>query len=138
MPTEGGCLCGEIRIAYSGEPIFTSVCYCDDCRKMANTQVFQILKTNFEVTQGEPKIYTKRSDHGNEIHSHFCPNCGTTLFRTGGAAVNKNNVGIRAGVLDDQTMVDSPPTVEVYVEKRPPWIKAIDGAVQLNSRYERI
>lgn len=32
---------------------------------MANGQVFQVLKTSFSVTKGEPKTYTKVSDHGN-------------------------------------------------------------------------
>ncbi|KAI1506407.1 Mss4-like protein [Biscogniauxia marginata] len=137
MPS-GSCLCGEIKIAYTGKPVFTSICYCYDDRKLANMQVFQVPRSSFSVTQGEPKVYTKRSEHGNEISNHFCPTCGTTLYRTGGAAVNKDNVGIRAGVLDDQSFVDTPPSLEVYVERRPPWIKQVEGAVQLNGRYERI
>jgi hypothetical protein len=32
----------------------------------------------------------------------------------------KDNIGLRAGVLDDQTLLDKPPAIEVYVEKRPP------------------
>jgi hypothetical protein len=29
-----------------------------------NTQVFQIPKANFAITAGEPKSFTKQSDHG--------------------------------------------------------------------------
>ncbi|SPQ20732.1 0b523c81-3bca-4b37-bc8f-338625e785c8 [Thermothielavioides terrestris] len=105
---------------------------------MNNVQVFQIPKANFTVTQGEPKVYTKVSDHGNEIHNHFCGTCGTTLFRTGGSPLMKDNVGLRAGVLDDQSILDKPPAVEVYVDRRPQWIQPIENAVQLNSKYERV
>ncbi|KAI0830459.1 Mss4-like protein [Hypoxylon sp. FL0890] len=135
MPT-GSCLCGETQIAYEGDPVHRAICYCHDCRKMANMQVFQVLKSNFSVTKGEPKTYTKVSDHGNEITNHFCATCGTTLYRSGGAAVNHDKIGVRAGVLDDQSILDTPPAIEVYVEKRPPWVKQVEGAIQLNGKYE--
>lgn len=32
----------------------------------------------------------------------------------------KDNVGLRAGVLDDQSILDKPIGIEVYVERRPP------------------
>ncbi|RQM06751.1 hypothetical protein DH86_00003934 [Scytalidium sp. 3C] len=41
-----------------------------------------------------------------------------------------------AGTLDDQSILDTPPAIEVYVERRPPWIKQVEGAVQLNGKYE--
>lgn len=50
--------------------------------------------------------------------------------------MNKDKIGIRAGVLDDQSILDNPPALEVYVERRPPWIKQVEGAVQLNHKYE--
>lgn len=56
---------------------------------------------------------------GQDINNHFCPTCGTTLFRTGGSPSMKDHVGLRAGVLDDQTILDAPPAMEVYVERRP-------------------
>ena len=42
-----------------------AICYCHDDRKMSNTQVFQVPKSAFKVTKGQPKVYTKVSDHGN-------------------------------------------------------------------------
>lgn len=46
-------------------------------------------------------------------------------------------VGLRAGVLDDQSIVnEKPPQIEVYVERRPDWVKQVEGAVQLNAKYE--
>lgn len=31
----------------------------------------------------------------------------------------KDNVGLRAGVLDDQSILEKPPAIEVFVERRP-------------------
>lgn len=46
-------------------------------------------------------------------------------------------VGIRAGVLDDQTLLnENPPQIEVFVERRPKWIQKIEGAVQLKGQTE--
>lgn len=78
-----------------------------------------------------------KSDFGRDITNHFCSTCGTVLFRTGGAPAVKGLIGLRAGVLDDQSIVDaSAPMMEVFVERRQKWRKEIDGAIQMNGKYE--
>lgn len=62
--------------------------------------------------------------HAQKINNHFCSTCGTTLFRTGGEPSMSDKVGLRAGVLDDQSILDKPPALEVYVERRPRVSKA--------------
>jgi hypothetical protein len=48
-------------------------------------------------------------------------------------------VGLRTGVLDDQTPINTiPPRIEVYVERRPKWVAPVPGATKLNSKYELI
>ncbi len=70
MPT-GSCLCGEIKISYTGDPTYTAICYCDDERKMSNVQTYQVPKQNFTLVAGEPKVYTKVSDFDRVRHFHF-------------------------------------------------------------------
>lgn len=50
-----------------------AVCHCLDDRKINNWQVHQVPKANFSITQGEPKVYTKTSDHGNVRALPYCP-----------------------------------------------------------------
>ncbi|KAM3419834.1 hypothetical protein BST61_g3163 [Cercospora zeina] len=136
MPS-GSCLCGEIKISYEGETKFTAVCWCDDDRKMADISVFQIPKQSFKITSGTPKAWTKLSDFDREITNHFCATCGTILFRTGGNPNVQDCVGLRAGVLGDQSIVnETVPRVEVFSEKRPKWRTKIEGAVQLKGQVE--
>ena len=45
-------------------------------------------------------------------------------------------VGIRAGVLDDPSILEDAPKIECYVERRPKWMPKIGGARQLNGKYE--
>lgn len=92
MPT-GSCICGEIKISYTGEPTFKvkqfrrrpedavaknstnttnkAICYCNDDRKMSNVQTYQVPEGNFTLVAGTPKIYTKKSDFDRvRCHSH--------------------------------------------------------------------
>jgi len=80
---------------------------------------------------GKPKEITKTADSGKKITSHFCPDCGTTLFRTGesfpGAVI------IKAGVLDDPNFPNNNvPVGELFVGHRVKWNSEIDGAQQLS------
>lgn len=71
-----------------------------------------------------------------EINLHFCGTCGTGLYRTGGSPNVQDMVGIRAGVLVDDPLLDEAPKIEVYVEKRPKWRAKIEGAMQLSGKYD--
>lgn len=76
------------------------------------------------------------TSYPQEIHTHFCQRCGTAMFRTGGAPTVEGMIGLRAGVLDDQTILNVAPQMEVFVERRQKWMPPIEGAVQLNGKYE--
>jgi len=41
-------------------------------------------------------------------------------------------------VLDDPHAIDATPQIEVYVERRPPWVAKIVGAIQLDGKYRRV
>jgi hypothetical protein len=79
---------------------------------------------------GKPKEISKTADTGKKITSHFCPDCGTTLYRTGesfpGAVI------IKAGVLDDPNFPNNNvPGGELFVGSRVNWNSEINGAQQM-------
>jgi hypothetical protein len=41
-------------------------------------------------------------------------------------------------VLDDQSILDKAPMMEVYVERRMKWLKPVEGAIQLDAQYQVI
>ncbi|KAI1504742.1 Mss4-like protein [Biscogniauxia marginata] len=123
MPT-GSCFCGNIRISYEGEPSVQALCYCIDCRKVTGSTYSTNLivpDAEFRVLAGTPKRIAKIADSGHEIASHFCPDCGTTLWREGPAFPGSKIV--KAGVLDDENALgELNPTVELFVSRRPGWV----------------
>lgn len=74
----GGCYCGNIRYKAFGAPIYSGVCYCNDCRRVAGAQSvawLTYLIEDFEFTKGEPTVY-KSSE---KVTRTFCNTCSTSL-----------------------------------------------------------
>lgn len=82
------------------------------------------------MKSGSPKTIAKKGDDtGNEITSHFCGNCGSTLWRDGPTFGDAKV--IKVGVMDDLNgLEDAKPGVELYVPHRPSWVQAVPGADQ--------
>jgi hypothetical protein len=115
----GGCLCGAIRYAFSGEPVFSLLCHCRDCQRQSGSGYIAAMRVpaaSFRVTQGTPKLFRKPGDSGNEVNRAFCPDCGTTLYiRVTGAEV----VGVRAATLDDPSGFR--PEANIFCKSAQPW-----------------
>ncbi|TVY53592.1 hypothetical protein LCER1_G003609 [Lachnellula cervina] len=134
MSYEGGCFCGKIRMSYSGEPNAHVLCHCLDCRKISGSTYSNNLvvpENNFKVISGTPKTISKVADTGKTITSHFCGDCGTTLYRDG--ASFPNAVIIKSGILDDPEFPNKNiPKGELFASERVKWIAPIDGAAQMS------
>ncbi|KAK4540369.1 hypothetical protein LTR36_009226 [Oleoguttula mirabilis] len=134
MP-DGGCFCGKTRIKYTGDVQATALCHCLDCRKITgSTYSTNIIVPGdgFEVTSGSPKTYAKKADTGNTITSHFCGDCGSTLWRDG-ETFGPNKV-IKVGVMDDvNAFASAKPGIELYAPERVGWVSSVSGADQLKA-----
>lgn len=82
------------------------------------------------MTKGSPKSYAKQGgDTGNTVTSHFCGDCGSTLWRDG-PTFGEGKV-IKVGIMDDVNALDNAqPGVELYAPERVKWVSAISGAAQ--------
>ncbi|KAJ3543279.1 hypothetical protein NM208_g3661 [Fusarium decemcellulare] len=125
----GSCLCGDIKFTISGDPVAQALCHCLDCRRISGSVCsfnwvvpFQMLKV-----EGSPKTYTNTANTGNEVTSHFCGNCGTTIWRDGPAS--QGLVYLKAGTIDDAALVNArPPVSEIFCKRRIEWVKPVEGA----------
>jgi hypothetical protein len=105
---EGGCLCGNVRIAATGRPWRVGVCHCLDCRKIhgALFQAFAIFPEEAVTISGETREYAGR---------HFCPRCGSSVFARSG-----DEIEVHLGTLDAPDRLT--PTYELWTVRRESWL----------------
>ncbi|ETI27067.1 hypothetical protein G647_09749 [Cladophialophora carrionii CBS 160.54] len=134
MPT-GGCLCGQLKYEYAGDPVMKATCHCITCRHVSGslfTTNIVVPEGNFKVTKGTPKTYATTQDSGMILKYSFCENCGCVISKVGDGEAFQGVTLILAGSLDDESGVEgAEPAVEFYVSKRATWLPALAGKGQM-------
>ncbi len=100
-PYTGGCACGAIRYAISGEPVFSNDCQCRDCQRESGTghgSHLTFARAGVTVT-GEATRWDMVGDSGNVKTRAFCRVCGSPVFMT--FAAMPDIFTVRAASLDD-------------------------------------
>jgi hypothetical protein len=121
MELRGGCLCGDVRYEFSGEPYRKFVCHCRDCQRSGGSLFHAgvaVPRADFRLTQGALATYESAADSGRIIQRKFCARCGSGVLNE--PAVWPDYVVIRVGTLDDLSLIS--PTAELYAAARAPWI----------------
>ena len=100
---EGGCLCGALRYATSGEPERTNYCHCKFCQRATGSAYLveaMYPRARFALTKGTPARYAlKSSGSGKEVVVNFCATCGTKIHLDLERAPDA--VGVYVGTYDD-------------------------------------
>jgi hypothetical protein len=81
-------------------------------------------KNNVKIS-GEGKLYTREATSGHPFHQHFCPACGTTLYRY--SAYKPDMIGIAVGGFADPQFLA--PLRSVWEQTRHEWVK-LPNAIQ--------
>jgi hypothetical protein len=115
----GGCLCGAVRFAVSGDLIVGRICWCKVCQKLGagGPTVGAAFKWDAVTVTGELHDYVSIADSGTKMHGKFCPVCGTPIFSQ--AESRPHLVFIRAGALDDPEI--AAPSATVWTASAPSW-----------------
>lgn len=118
MEHTGGCQCGSVRYAVSGDPMHLAICHCIDCRKSSGAPMVawaMFTADQFTLTQGEVTTF---NSSGASMRN-FCPRCGTGLFFT-----NEDNlpgiIDVQAATLDDPDAL--PAQVHIQTAERIGWM----------------
>lgn len=121
----GGCLCGALRYAARGRPLFMGHCYCADCRKASGSGFIPFMAfAAADLTFSAPtRTFTCRSARGSDAVRNSCPTCASLVF--GGPVGQTDSHTIYAGSLDDPTAFR--PTVAIFAKGRPDWAVIPDG-----------
>lgn len=118
---EGGCQCGAIRYAISGEPVLAAICHCTMCRRAhAAPAVGWAMYREEQVQFGKarPKTYASSA----EAKRGFCETCGTQISFT--ASFLPGLVDIAVGSLDDPEAVQ--PSLHYWHSEHLTWAEFAD------------
>jgi len=114
---EGGCLCGAIRYAIAGAPLWVNLCYCTSCRKASGAPVMafaRIAAGDFSMHSGAPVRFASSPD----VFRSFCGTCGTTLLVNGKHLADDTVIAVAT--------LDRPeglrPTTNVHTADRLDWM----------------
>ena len=116
----GRCQCGAIRYEAEGEPVYSALCHCSDCRRSAGAPMVGwalFAKDTLRVT-GEPRHYASSEN----VMRQFCGNCGTGLFYSNAVAF-PGMIDIQTATFDDPAVF--PPAVHVQWADAAPWMETV-------------
>jgi hypothetical protein len=82
MKIDGGCHCGFISYDGEADPEKAAICHCTDCQKLSGSAFRTVVPVASETLKlrGEPTIYMKTGESGNQRQQAFCPRCGSPIF----------------------------------------------------------
>lgn len=85
IDVSGHCYCGtvryRVRIPAGQEPIHSTYCHCDSCRRAHAAALYQIVmvdSTMFEITDGADSL-REFSKPGAPVVRSFCTECGSKM-----------------------------------------------------------
>lgn len=119
---EAACLCGQLRLAVTGEPFDVSICNCLACKRGTGSAFG--MQAGFRTDQvrieGRYSDYSRISDEADrkEHILHFCPACGSHVFYT--EPTEPDLVVVSVGSFADPHF--PAPTRSGYDSRRHAWI----------------
>lgn len=127
QPQEGGCLCGAIRYAFTGEPVAAVHCHCRDCQRVTGSgfaTVFGVASAEIELAGADSLgNFSIDAQSGQRVTRQFCSHCGSALFTQ--AENNPDLLWVKAGSLDDGEWLA--PTDSCWTGSAAPWAPPVDG-----------
>jgi hypothetical protein len=125
----GGCQCGAIRYEVRGTPRAVTVCHCTDCQQQSGSAFGMsvvVERSDFVLTSGTPRTFTKTAESGRTLECGFCGDCGNRIFHKPELAPDMMN--LKAGTLEDTSWLA--PAIHVWTSSKQPWVVIPEGPPQ--------
>jgi hypothetical protein len=122
---EGGCFCGAVRYATSGDASTLCICHCESCRWAVGSPMVPwgtFPTSHFKVTRG---AVTEHASSPGVTRGH-CADCGTSL--TYQHESRPGEIDVTLASFDDAATLA--PTAHIWVQDKLPWIQLAGGLPQ--------
>ncbi len=117
------CLCGAVSFRAHVPSGDIQCCHCKQCQQWTGGGPLWTVRVKDVVVTGADHIKTYRaSEHGERA---FCKTCGATLYWK---MQGRNIAFLPVGLFEDQSGFNV--TEEIFVDHRPCWLPAFEGAEQ--------
>jgi hypothetical protein len=115
----GGCLCGAVRYEADGEPLYSGMCFCEDCRRASGggCVAYMAYRRDAFRVKGETRQVLTELGPERVATRNICPACGSLLF--GGVYGVSEQHTVYAGTLDDPSLFH--PTHAIMTRGKPDW-----------------
>src|SRR5690606_22876453 len=98
-------------------PLALFVCHCTECRRQSSSAFgisVQVPQSAFDITRGNPRLWSRATASGHTLDCWFCPECGVRLWHQRRGAADTLN--IKGGSLD--TALDLRDAVHIWTRSR--------------------
>jgi hypothetical protein len=130
MKVEGRCHCGQITFEAQIDPEAVRICHCTDCQTLTGSAYRVNVQTpadSFVLLSGQPKIYVKTAESGNQRAHAFCANCGTPIYAA--APQDTTTYGLRVGTLKERAQLR--PSRQIWFRSAQAWVTNIQNVPQV-------
>ncbi len=133
-PYTGGCQCGSVRYALTGEPLRLIACHCKECQRQSGSAfgMSMLVKRDSLAVTGSTKQFTRIADSGNPNTGVFCPECGVRIFNIPGYA--DDLVVLKPGTLDDTSWLR--PNWFMWMKSAQGWVRVPEGVTALEGQSQ--
>ncbi len=93
------------------------VCHCRECQKQSASAFgisVIVRRSDFRVTRGEVKVWSRATDSGGTLVCAFCPHCGSRLWHDSGGAAD--TISVKGGSMD--RAVDLRSAVHIWTSRK--------------------
>ena len=127
LPVSGGCLCGEVSVTLTGDPIAVAVCHCTHCQKTAGSAFSVVLLVPAPLVQiNGPVIgYADQANSGAAVTRTFCGRCGTQVETASDGTRAQQIRIVKAGLFAESG--EFSPNLEIFCDRRRSWLPAVPG-----------
>ena len=133
MTRTASCACGDLQIVVEGDPTIVAACNCTQCQKRTGS-VFGVgaYFPDAQVLEkkGESKSFERSSDAGRKLNSHFCVNCGSTVYWE--IEFIEEHTGVAVGCFADPDFPE--PSFVVWSATKHDWVSFPDHYLVSNNQ----